>query len=157
MKLPWFRHFQDRFLTTVREKWGKKGLFWELPDHLQSQNPEAPISSKKISEKVRKVQKIVDFNCFLDFSDTFSELFGGPGSRGPKLLLGDSFETFRGVLAKQACCVPGFEFLTFRGPFASHDSNPYPNRWVLFCPTFREKSSGPLLIGFYRFYLPSPE
>ena len=52
VKLPLFRHFQDEFLTTNREKWEKKtGL-----------------------------------------------------------------------------CFTGFVLLTFRGPLASHDSNPYPNR-----------------------------
>ena len=29
---------------------------------------------------------------------------------------------------KRACVSQGFVFLTFRGPLASHDSNPYPNR-----------------------------
>ena len=52
MKLPSFRHFQDRFLTANKEKWGK---------------------------------------------DT-------------------------------ALCFTRFVFLMFRGPLASHDSNPYPNR-----------------------------
>ena len=28
--------------------------------------------------------------------------------------------------------------------------------WVLFCPTFCAKSSGPILVDFYRFSLPSP-
>ena len=52
VKLPLFRHFQDQFLTTNKEKWGKKtGL-----------------------------------------------------------------------------CFARFVFLTFRGPLASHDSNPYPKR-----------------------------
>ena len=27
----------------------------------------------------------------------------------------------------------------------------------LFCPTFRTKSSGPVLVDFYRFSLPSPQ
>ena len=31
-----------------------------------------------------------------------------------------------------------------------------PHRRVLFCPTFRTKSSGPLLVDVYRFVLPSP-
>ena len=53
VKLPSFRHFQDQFLATNKEKWGKKN--------------------------------------------------------GP---------VFRRV----------FVFLTFRGPLASHDSNPYPTR-----------------------------
>ena len=55
VKLPSFRHFQDQFLTTSKEKWGKKN--------------------------------------------------------GP---------VFRKVLC--------FSNLTFRGPLASHNSNPYPNR-----------------------------
>ena len=52
VKFPLFRHFQDQFLTTNKEKWGKK-----------------------------------------------TDL-----------------------------CFAGLVFLTFRGPLAPHDSNPYPNR-----------------------------
>ena len=29
---------------------------------------------------------------------------------------------------RKALCFARFVFLTFRGPLASHDSNPYPNR-----------------------------
>ena len=79
----------------------------DLSDHLQSpKGPETPKSLKKSPErslgppdlnpqkvptKVRKVQKIVDFfDFFFDFfCRPFSELFGGSGSGGPKLLSRD--------------------------------------------------------------------
>ena len=49
---------------------------------------------QKSSKKVRKVQKVVDFNYFLDFSDFFGNLLGVPG--GPGDLSGDFLETFCG-------------------------------------------------------------
>ena len=83
-------------------------LTWDPARHLQSPKPRNPESLKKVSreefgtpghkaqKKVRKVQNIVDFDYFLDSLDFFQLFFGGPGSGGPKLLSGDSFETFRG-------------------------------------------------------------
>ena len=43
------------------------------------------------------LEKIVDFNCFLDLSDFIETVWGSEvGGGGPKLLSGDFFESFRG-------------------------------------------------------------
>ena len=52
------------------------------------------IANRQSPEKSKKI--VLKFDYFLDFSVFFSELFGGPGSGGPKLPSGDFFETFRG-------------------------------------------------------------
>ena len=89
VKLLLFRHFQDRFLTTNREKWAKTtGLcFAEFGERLRTglgqQDRESP-RGKSSSESISK----------LSFCDL--------------------------VLITRC-------LLAFRGPFASHDSNPYPN------------------------------
>ena len=52
---------------------------------------------------------------------------------------------------KAGLCFAAFEFLTFRGPLASHDSNPYPN-----CSRFaRYNATKPVCLCTYLFLSPA--
>ena len=57
-----------------------------------------PRTPKKFRKKVGKVQKNSQNRLFFGLFRPFSELFGGSGSGGPKLLSGDFFETFLSLL-----------------------------------------------------------
>ena len=63
-------------------------------------DPGPPKGSKKRSEKSKE---IVDFDYFSDFSDFFSELFGGPGSGGSQTPLGRLFGDFSGFRGFGLC------------------------------------------------------
>ena len=116
VKLPSFRHFQDRFLTTSGTEKVPQRTF-----------------ATKISPNFR-VNLLVRFastplfywevpsNCSENSLVLFVQFFGFGVLCPPLTTNSEKWEKRTGLLSQ------GFVFLTFRGAFALHDSNPYPNR-----------------------------
>ena len=89
----------------MTQKPSTDGKSWDLTRHLQSPKPRSPEKSQKSLPKTRTPEKFrtksespktSQNQLFFGLFRTFSELFGGFGSGGPKLPSGDFLETFRG-------------------------------------------------------------
>ena len=66
VKLPSFRHFQDQFLTTYKEKWGRKvGLCFAMFVFLTFRRPLAQESPRQTKPKKGPKRKVREFRPFL--------------------------------------------------------------------------------------------